>query len=231
MSSEDTEVGSGATDEGWGDELTRTNHEPETDSKSNSDAETESERESKSDTQSTGAQETAQGQTPRDNGTEPPTNAKPESGQSTGTETPLQSSSSGTETSGTAQQTSDSVQSQTISWEEFLGDEEVAAHAQDLRETIAPPELLGEAEIDLRPPMRRFLNSKSNSLDGVEQLGIRVEPETQKAYKELERKVADNFEDDIRGAYLADAVIRVACLHSEEVYAMLGAYGFDFEFK
>jgi len=178
MSPDNNKLGSGATDEGWDEEITRTNH--------NSNNKTEK---------------------PPQNQTEEQPNPQ------TKNQTTVRTANS-------------------IQWNKFLGDEEIAIHAEKIRQEFNGIDFTGRTDnVDLTPPTRRFLNSKSNSTDGVKQLNLRIEPKTLQGYRELERAVSDNFDDTIRSAYLADAIVRIACLHSEEVFAMLGAYGFDFEFK
>jgi hypothetical protein len=196
---DNSDVGRGATDEGWGDDLSRTGHSDET-----------SEEEDDADDSEV---QTSTNQMSND----PPTQSQ---------------QTSNTHIEGSADTSLESIRPVGgISWNRLLGDREVADHAESLQESIESPNLVSGDEPDIRPPMQRFLSSKPNSLDGTEQLNLRIEPETEQAYREIERTVKDEFDDTIKGAYLADAMIRVACLHSDEVFGMLGAYGFDFDFK
>ncbi len=202
MSSDDDGPGKGATDEGWGDEGLTRTNHGDADE--SDDAGTPP---------TDNEPQPATGETSAEATTEPdaPT-----------AETPSETGSPG----------SYSAPSGGIDWADFLGDEELAAHAEDY-EAAAPAPAYGDGDGgDLRrPPIRRLLASKPRATNGTEQIPMRVQPATKQAFTELERVVDDNFDDEIKKVFLTDAVVRIAALHPDEMFGMLAAYGFDLDYE
>lgn len=109
-----------------------------------------------------------------------------------------------------------------IDWNDFLGANDLAEHAETVSTRVDPPNL------DVSPPVRRLLISRTKVLDDTDQINFRLAPECARAVLTLERMAQDEFEEGVNKSYVRDAIVRVAAAHPDEVIGMLAAYGFDF---